>query len=83
MYSTGATNHSITASLRRKKVGERLSWSRNNSERKRTERTSQYLRRERGEEVEPVAWACWRAWKAGTRRQSNTLIIRLVWAIME
>ena len=68
-------------SLTRVKQGERLSWSRNSSERKMKERMSQYLRRETGLVV-LFPWACWRAWYAGTRRQSNTFSRRLVWAIL-
>ena len=43
MYSMGATHQNMKASLTRVKDGERLSWSRNNSDRKTMVSTSQYL----------------------------------------
>ena len=44
MYSMGATHQNMKASLMRVKVGERLSWSMNSSDRNTIVRTNQYLR---------------------------------------
>ena len=43
LYSMGATHQNMKASLMRVKVGERLSWSKNNSDRNTMVSTSQYL----------------------------------------
>ena len=43
LYSMGATHQNMKASLMRVKDGERLSWSKNNSDRKTMVSTSQYL----------------------------------------
>ena len=58
MYSMGATHQNMKASLMRVKLGERLSWSKNNSDRKTMVSTSQYLSRGPG----PRVLECWRAW---------------------
>ena len=63
LYSMGATHQNMKASLMRVKPGERLSWSRNNSDRKTMVSTSQYLSRaplllDPG----PSVLEFWRAW---------------------